>query len=402
MSKKKILIVNNNMHIGGVQRALVNLLKCVHDKYDVTLMLFYPGGELMGEIPADVRVIPVKSAYRYLGMTKHDVHGRKAAKILRSFFAAVCRIAGRKTAVSLMALTQKRISGYDAAISYLHDAGDKMFYGGCNDFVLRHADAAKKIGFLHCDYMGCGANTARNAKKYPRFDVVAACSDGCRNAFLKALPEMAARTTTVPNCQDYGAIRRLSGETKAVFPSDRVNVLTVARLGREKGVVRAIEAIAKMENAGAFHYYIIGDGAQRREVEELVEKYSLNDRVTLLGEMSNPYAHMKAADLLLMPSVNEAAPMVIGEAACLGTPVLTTLTTSAVEMVEKTGFGWICENSVDGISAALEGLLKDRQAIEEKTRTLADAEFNNDVAVAQFEMLIEGAPCADRRDTVKE
>ena len=54
--KKKLLIVNNNMHIGGVQRALVNLLGCIHDQYDVTLLLFHPAGVLMEEIPADVRV----------------------------------------------------------------------------------------------------------------------------------------------------------------------------------------------------------------------------------------------------------------------------------------------------------------------------------------------------------
>ena len=41
---KKILIVNNNMHIGGVQRALVNLLKCIHGRYEITLLLFHPEG----------------------------------------------------------------------------------------------------------------------------------------------------------------------------------------------------------------------------------------------------------------------------------------------------------------------------------------------------------------------
>lgn len=44
---KRILIVNNNMHIGGVQKALLNLLQTLHADYDITLLLFYCGGALL-------------------------------------------------------------------------------------------------------------------------------------------------------------------------------------------------------------------------------------------------------------------------------------------------------------------------------------------------------------------
>ena len=46
---KRILIVNNNMHIGGVQKALLNLLQTLHADYDITLLLFYRGGALLNE-----------------------------------------------------------------------------------------------------------------------------------------------------------------------------------------------------------------------------------------------------------------------------------------------------------------------------------------------------------------
>ena len=45
--------------------------------------------------------------------------------------------------------------------------------------------------------------------------------------------------------------------------------------------------------------------------------------------MENPYGYMRAADVLLIPSFSEAAPMVIHESALLGTPILTTETSSA-------------------------------------------------------------------------
>lgn len=34
MNRDRILIVNNNMHIGGVQKALANLLCEIHSDYD--------------------------------------------------------------------------------------------------------------------------------------------------------------------------------------------------------------------------------------------------------------------------------------------------------------------------------------------------------------------------------
>ena len=47
---KKILIVNNNMKIGGVQKSLCNLLWSVADQYDITLYLFAPIGAYMHDM----------------------------------------------------------------------------------------------------------------------------------------------------------------------------------------------------------------------------------------------------------------------------------------------------------------------------------------------------------------
>ena len=120
---EKLLIVNNNMHIGGVQKALINLLWNIRGHYDITLLLFYKGGECLKELPPDINVITPDSAYRYIGMTKNDVRSF-GDKLSRAFYAAVSRVFGRRYAVALMSLGQKRIQGYDVAISYLHNGGD--------------------------------------------------------------------------------------------------------------------------------------------------------------------------------------------------------------------------------------------------------------------------------------
>lgn len=379
---KKLLIVNSNLHIGGVQEALVNLLGEISHRYEITLFLFSPYGELKNRLPENVKVVYARSAYRYLGISSRDLQGKPIEKLLRSFFAAISRLLGRSAAESLMALTQKKLKGFDVAISYVHDGGDKAFYGGCNQFVLRHVQSEKKLTFLHGDYVRCGGHTPKNDARYEKFDGICACSQGCADSFLSVLPQLKERVFVVKNCHDFERIRSLS-QTPVSMQAEGVKLLTVARLGTEKAIPRAIEALAACKNQN-YHYYIAGDGVQRPLVEAAIEKHGLENRVTLLGEQSNPFGYMAGADLLLIPSVSEAAPMVIGEAASLGLPILSTRTSSAVDMVEQTGYGWVCENSQSGITAGLDKLLDDPELLRQRKERMCAVQADNTAAVAAF------------------
>lgn len=385
---KKILIVNNNMHIGGVQKALVNLLWDIRGQYDITLLLFHRGGELLGEIPPEIQVVTPTSAYRYLGMTRNDkLSGWN--KLRRSFYAAITRLFGRKYAIALMALGQKKLEGYDVAISYLHNGAAKAFYGGCNDFVLRHVAANKKITFLHGDFQLCGANTPENGKQYAKFDRIAACSQGCADSLLQVHPEMADRVEVVPNCHRFGDIAAKADQAPTTLSENKINIVTVARLGKEKGVERALTAIAGLgalkEN---LHFYVVGDGIQRPLLEQIVQQEHLENQVTLCGMLQNPYGYISAADLLLIPSYSEAAPLVIGEAASLGTPILSTETSSAREMIEQKGFGWVCENSPEGIRTGLLELLNAPHILRKKQAAMRQHDLDNTIAISKFTQVV--------------
>lgn len=386
---KKLLIVNNNLHIGGVQKALVSLLWDIRDQYDVTLLLLYRGGELLQELPPDVEVVSAGGAWRYLGMTRGDVHTFQN-RMGRAFFASISRVLGRKYAIILMSLGQRKVCGYDVAISYLHNSGDKVFYGGCNDFVLKHTEAERKITFLHCDYGRCGADTSDNGKQYARFDTIAACSQGCADAFLEAHPELREKVRVVRNCHRFEKIREAAEADPRELIIGKINIVTVARLGKEKGVERALRAIAQLGQLHEqIHYYVVGDGVQMKLLQQLIREEKLTDVVTLCGQQKNPYGYIKAADLLLIPSYSEAAPLVIEEAAALGTPVLSTETSSAREMIEETGYGWVCANSEDGMRDALKEILSDSGKMDLESICLSDIKKENTQALQQFQKCIE-------------
>ena len=133
---KRILIVNNNMHIGGVQKALLNLLQTLHADYDITLLLFYCGGALLNEVPMDVRVCAAGGAFRYFGMTKNDVLTVRD-RLLRAFWAGMTRVLGMPFSTRLACLLQTRIQGFDAAISFLHSGAAHTFYGGCTAWMRK-------------------------------------------------------------------------------------------------------------------------------------------------------------------------------------------------------------------------------------------------------------------------
>ena len=80
---KKLLIVNSNLQIGGVQEALVSLLLQIHKDYDITLALFSPCGPLLQRLPGDIKVIGVDSPYRYLGTSRRELQGKPV--LIRGF-----------------------------------------------------------------------------------------------------------------------------------------------------------------------------------------------------------------------------------------------------------------------------------------------------------------------------
>jgi glycosyltransferase involved in cell wall biosynthesis len=385
---KKLLIVNNNMHLGGVQRSLVDLLKSISGRYEITLLLFSQNGELAEQIPKNINVISPCVFYKAWGITKDDCPSRKEW-LLRAFMAGITKTIGRKTATCIADMFQKKLRGFDVAVSFLHSAAPKVFYGGCNEFVLHNVEAPLKVTFLHCDYESIGASSKYNERVYAGFDRIAACSDGCKNAFMRVMPGFEERIFTVHNCHDYVRIRKLAEKMPVHFDKKKFNVLSVARFGKEKGMLRAVSAVADLcDETDALRYYIIGKGIEYYEAQKMIDERRMRDRIFLLGEDPDPYRYMKAADVLLIPSIAEAAPLVIDEAACLGTPVLSTETSSAVEYVTERNLGWVCSNTKEGIIESIRMLMNEPSLIKNTREYISGIKLDNDTAVEEFDRLL--------------
>ncbi len=385
---KKIAIVINALKTGGVTTSLKNLLNEIHGQYDITLIIFGWEEDYKKLLPENVKVMVVKSPFKYFGYSFGEC--KKCKRLLpgRIFWTLAARVFGRSFVTKIMSLFQKKIGDFDYAISYLHEASQKQLYGGCNDFVLRNVTAKEKVAWIHGDYKTCGANTKQSKKLYQKFDKIVACSEGAKNSFVECLPELSNKTYVIKNCNDYQKI--YNGAKESVeYDKDYFNVITVARISREKGIERALKAVKNCIDKGyKIKYHVVGAGPLENELKELCKEMDISDNVVFYGRQENPYKYVKNADLFLLPSYHEAAPMVIDEAHALGVPVLTTNTTSAKEMVEEVGGGFVCENSTEGVCACLEKVVANREELKNIKNNLSEKNYNNDAQKQDFKNLI--------------
>lgn len=347
--KKKILIVNNNLDAGGIQKSLINLLKASADDYEITLMLFSKSGVLLSEVPDHVRVITPRAAYRMLGLNRTELSAYPRLYLAKIVLVVIARLFGRRTAMRLLGLFQAPMKGYDAVISFSHLTGAKQFQNGCGDFVLDRVNAAKKLCWLHCDYGDSGFQSEKNDHQYCEFDRIVCVSESVRNRFAAVNPAAAKKTAVLRNFSDPDVIA-MSRSNPVSYDPNRIHLLSVARLSPEKGLDRAAQALAACERSDLF-WHIVGDGPERERLQAKCVSLGIDDRVEFCGEQINPYRFMAGVDYLLVPSVHEAAPLVFDEAHSLGVPIAATETLSAREMLFERD--QICANSTEGLTQML-------------------------------------------------
>ena len=129
-----------------------------------------------------------------------------------------------------------------------------------------------------------------------------------------------------------------------------------------KGHDYLIEAIKMLANEITnIHLIIVGAGPQRENIEELIDKLDLKEKVTLTGFQSNPEIFYNAMDVMVLPSVEgEATSQVLPQAMLMGKPVISTEAGGLSEVVihNETGLIVPIKDSYE-ICMAIKALHKD-------------------------------------------
>ncbi len=149
----------------------------------------------------------------------------------------------------------------------------------------------------------------------------------------------------VPNGFDVASIgagraRRTDVLRALRLDADRPVLVAVGRLVTEKGYPDLVAAMARVHARGRrAQLVVLGEGPQRRMIEQAVDKAGLGDDVRLLGARSHAETLdvVGAADLFVSSSHHEGFPLAPAEALVLGRPVVLTTAGGVAELVGEEG-----------------------------------------------------------------
>ncbi|MEN6391107.1 MAG: glycosyltransferase [Syntrophomonas sp.] len=390
-NKKKLLFVITNLDTGGIQKALINLLTEIKNRYDVYLYPFSLTGPLCSQIPEGVTVLKSSKLIELWGLSQQQAAELSTARgLLRGLVALYCKFFSNTIPLWLTQLTQRKLSGFDYAIAYRQDTSCHSMYAGCMDFVENRVKAGQKIAYLHYDYVNTiEYDCTHTHEMLNKMDKIVCVSRGSLKSMLTIHPQLADKSFYTYNCYDFEEILQKSTLSKPDFDPDCINLVIAARISEEKGIDRAVRVVSRLAGEGyRLNLHIVGDGVQRKMIENLIRELDVGSCITLHGSQDNPYPYIATADILLISSYHEAAPMVIGEAKVLNTPILTTETGSAIEMIRVGQEGFISQNSEQGIYDSLKMILDNPHLLENCKNHLAGCSFSNQEGLNQFEAML--------------
>ena len=107
-----------------------------------------------------------------------------------------------------------------------------------------------------------------------------------------------------------------------------------------------------------WHFYLLGEGELRTEIEKEIKLGGLDNYVTLLGYDINPYKYVAKMDYFVCSSYKEGYSTAVTESIIVGTPVITTDCAGMHEILGRDA-GLIVENADNALQDALVYILSD-------------------------------------------
>ncbi|ESU22158.1 hypothetical protein FEDK69T_21340 [Flavobacterium enshiense DK69] len=130
--------------------------------------------------------------------------------------------------------------------------------------------------------------------------------------------------------------------------SDVFRIVSVSRLEAVKNIESILKSVSRLvsENINV-EYVIVGEGAQRSSLENLVAQLGIKDNVTFAGFQNNPYPFLQQSDLYVLSSYTEGFSNSLAEAMYSGTPSLSTKVGAAGDIIMDGHNGWLVEPNND-------------------------------------------------------
>lgn len=373
MEMKKVLFIVRDLRIGGVPKSLLSFLQCFVgseyiEQYDLHLLVLDPRGELLGQVPPQIKVMKPSRLLRWMSTRVNtdlfrkfwSVRGiigemRWLVKKRLHMFPKQLNIA-QKIWLNWHAMIPEHDETYDVVVSYQD--------GESNYYAIDKVKAGKKILWLHSDYQKQKYDPAFDQRYYEACDAVVTVSENCRNCFLEMFPQFEEKTHVLENITSADLVLRQGNERMELEygRSTSTKILSVGRLNWQKGFDIAIDAAKLLCEAGAdFLWLVVGEGSEREQLQQQIDANEVSECFKLIGARDNPYPYMKACDILVQPSRIEGKSIVLDEVKIFCKPIVATNYSTVKASIEHGKSGWIVDMSPQTLSEGIIRLMQDEK-----------------------------------------
>lgn len=135
-------------------------------------------------------------------------------------------------------------------------------------------------------------------------------------------------------------------------------ILSIGRLTWEKDYETLINSFIQVEKKiNNVILIILGNGKEKKDIINLINKNKLQDKIFLLGNVSNPYVYLKHCDLYILSSISELFPTSLIESLIFKSSIISTdCEYGPSEILEKGKWGTLVP--VKNIKLMAENIIK--------------------------------------------
>jgi UDP-glucose:(heptosyl)LPS alpha-1,3-glucosyltransferase len=355
--RPRIALVAHGIHDdGGMERAFAELVRRAHTQFDFTVF--------SSELAPDLR--------RLVDWRPTRVPARPIPLRLLTFFLRVSVPLARTHVELVHSLGAIAPNHADVVtVQYCH-AGSLAKTGR---LAPRGATRLRTVNRVAARMMAIAAE--RFSYRPARVRLFASVSEGIADELEEHYPGIPISIT--PNGVDLDRFKpdpecRVElREAQGV--GDDVVCLFVGGDWDRKGLGLVISALAEVRNEHQIRLWVVGRGDVNRFLR-LAEELHVADRISFFGPCRDTERFYQAADIFVLPTEYEAAPLVAYEASACGLPVVATCVNGITDLVVDGETGVLVTRTSDDIARALLVLAADpdlRRRMGEAARRRASA-----------------------------
>ena len=344
--RKKLLIHNGNISIGGQEKMLMEFLNILNSKkYEILLLIEENNGKRNDYIDRIPKWIDYKFLTTEEFMNKIEKYQSSKNFLEKLYYSHLLKL---KKKISLKEL-KKYLNFSDIIIDY-----DMGLLRNLHKINLQNK---KIIGWSHA---GSGELLRKKQKRenVNKYDCIVTINETMKNAYLKNYNNK--EIVKIYNFLDFDLIEKKAEEKlEKDYGKYIISVGSLTENKNHKLLINAFK-ILKEKYKISEKLLIAGEGKERENLEKQIKELNLGNDVLLLGQKENPYKYIKNSELYILPSKAEGFSLTLVEAMCLKKMIVSTHNNGSEELVRENKYGVLVENNANEMAEKINYYLENK------------------------------------------